>query len=419
MDDLSFLNYSRDGDVFYGQLPDPESYTHEFIDGAAWKAQLRLENMDVDDLENFFVSRFMTTLSVHHAGVEVWRGYIGYMRLVMRGIAYTKDEKKVVNRATCAYRSASDTTKDAYTDWYENDESLLRFGPFEKALNYGDEAKWHLGTDGWPVQYDGKQITEPDHWAITEVDHNAYPFMRSIAPSNEPDGLQVRAYGPAYFANKILIGRVENLTTTQLRTGGSDSAVVYGNEYPVGKEIKRIVEVVEYQSKLYSTAPLLYELEIAVDDGSSTQVLTIAGMDSPTGAWDRLRELSMLQDRNGNYYRLRVMMDGGVLYEPWDYTPVYYLFPPPRGLQNADGGKVTWQAKPEIIFLADQSKQLTQPGGWLANGDIYYPTRMTMRNGTEFPVMADDEYTESDYNAIMRQNAGRLERQKDDRSDNA
>lgn len=433
MEDLkavaSFLSYNTAGVLLedLGPYIQDGSYRHEWKEGPHY-AEFRItSDLATDDyMRDFFASRIMTRFSFHYGGgFERWRGKIGYMRLTLGGVSYIRDARKVINRVKTEYTSINDdVSMTRYTPWYENEESLTLYGPSESTVRFSGRANSILTSeDGVPIynEVTDAALTEIDQMAIDTVARNAYPFTRQISPSNDKSELLVMAFGPQVFAENILIsdGYLENNLRdglSGLRDAGDEyEDWVHGehanaSDYPVtvSGEFGRIVDLVDTVSSMYLDMPILYALDIS----DANELQTVAGVTSPSSAWKRLKELALLKDTNDKYYRLEVDLDGGVIYQPYSYTPVYYLTPPPGGLQTKDGKSPTWDAKPEMTRILDQHPQLSQPGGWLEDGNLIMPSRVTMRDGTEFPVFGDDELTEADYLAAYEANSQLIERMK-------
>ena len=222
----------------------------------------------------------------------------------------------------------------------------------------------------------------------------------------------------AYYIN-VLPWQLDDITNPyKLRQVASDSqfyeAYSHGDEITVSNEIKRILDVIADQADLYGGDPLLYALDIADNDR-----LTVAGVDRVVGCMTRLQELALLRDLNDDYYQLRIDLDGGVTYEKLTdggelvLSPVYGLYPAPRGLEYIGGnGKPTWDARPEVmkIFKAGSSEHI--PKTWLGDGRLRLHESVRMRDGATAAEFGKATFTKERFTRAVAANKRRLKRNK-------
>ena len=131
-----------------------------------------------------------------------------------------------------------------------------------------------------------------------------------------------------------------------------------------------------YSGSSNDADPLLKVLDIAANDTT-----TAVGVSSNVGAFDRLLELAKLRDSDGNFYKLLIRNDGGVIYEKFREKPDYYRYPLPRGLELPGGDTPTWEAKPGIIRYVDPESGPELPDTWLNDRRHNYYERAVMRDG--------------------------------------
>jgi hypothetical protein len=401
-----------------------------------------------DDLAHIFNHHFMRQIRVQFRGAERWRGFIGKMSLYRDNLILTKDIRNLTNAAKCEFQvKHSDAVwYKYYTHWYINEVSLKQYGNFEKALTYTSTLLEnatrtpptppglveYTGTDddGEPIytlvrDQDGRPVTEPEGRADEYIKRWSSPFTQSIAPGvTDNNYLDIQLYGAEILADRILLSdgtfayrlpsdveswnydEIDGSKIHQLRSVPSDSDyadVEHGDGATVSEEIGRIVDVVRYNSQLYGHEPLLYKIGIADNPRG-----TIAGVDKPTGAMTRLRELAQLRDFDDNVYRLRIEPDGGVLYEKYPTTPKYYSYPPPKGIQTSSEETPTWDARPEPIKIIGADWIDDLPETWLGDGSIVPVDRVTMRDGAEVAEFGTLEYTEDQFMATFKANQRRI-----------
>jgi hypothetical protein len=107
-------------------------------------------------------------------------------------------------------------------------------------------------------------------------------------------------------------------------------------------------------------------------------------------------------------YRLRIEPDGGVLYEKYPTRPVYYSYPPPKGIQTSSEETPTWDARPEPIKIIGADWIDDLPETWLGDGSIVPVDRVTMRDGAEVAEFGTLEYTEDQFMATFKANQRRI-----------
>lgn len=420
MDGVRIFGHSLSGNLIDEFSEHVSGYKHEWREGpyyADW--QFAPDSVSDEWMRDFFAARMMTKIKTTYEGTDVWGGLIGYMKLVYNGVMYLKDFRKVVNAVKTAYREEdADIGVYGYTDWFTNTESLALYGNMEKVMTYSGKVEAVLGDDGAPLRHEDTNapITEPEQMAMQEVARNAFPFVRQVAPAEAENSLQVMAFGRQMFAQHILLsdGYMANYgegDESGLRSLADDNTVIHSEidsttplpTTTVSAEIKRLVDIIDYQSTLYQPSRRMYALDISTANTSVTAI----GVSRVMSVWDRLKELALLPDQDGNYYRLQIEPDGGVIYGEYDYKPQYYLYPP---LKARDGTTPTWNARPGFIRVVDQPAQLVEPGGWLEDTNLIFASRVTMRDGTDAPIFGDDERTEADREAMITANKKRLEK---------
>ena len=170
--------------------------------------------------------------------------------------------------------------------------------------------------------------------------------------------------------------------------------IAYGGAVTVGYEVRRILNVINYHTGW------LYSKALATND-----TVTAAGVSSSIGAWDRLLELVKLRNSEGEYYRLKVLNDGGVVYEKFSEDVSYIRYPLPRGIETVGNTTPTWDAKPGIIKRIGDSPGKALPSTWLSDNRLAYYERTVMRDGDSVATFHGREWdTVDEYSAVDANN---------------
>ena len=405
-----------------------DDYVQEWTVGP-YRAQWRFSVPTIKEsgLRAWFANKLMARVRATYSGSGRWHGYITNMRMDYGGQRLIKDIANVVTAAKCRFNTDMDFVTDeeiansalyktksdmqfTYTGWSGSEEGLNRFGRIESMVyldNVQDINPWQL-VPGDPMDLGP---SEAHVLAEAEITRNSSPFVAQIAPASDSEKMEIRvtALGNAELANYIILGnaRLENPNSTGLRSVAEDSAYAATrriNEITVSQEIARIVDVVNYATDIEGRTPLLYDKGIEM----TNKVPTFPGVDSETGAMDRLKQLGQIRDLDENYYRLQVDLDGGVIYEQLDKTPRYYLYPPPKGLRTPGDKVPTWDAKPDIIKIIDPIYGVGLPNTWLGDGSLILPERSTMRMQQDVAAFVPDEHTEVDFRLAKEAHERRL-----------
>lgn len=440
--ELAFIGASRAGDVYGEFTKAVQAYRHEWQHGpykASWRFEVGDGIVKKSDLQHWFNDRLMSQISTHYKGAEVWRGFIGKMIMNLDGQMVTQDVMQMKNAVKCSfkYTDANDLISTGWTAWHANLDSLERYGNFEYALNLNlkpdqimdivdGQALGRREDPGHPTR-PSAPITEPDARADWEVAHYSTPLVDWGPGDPDRDYIEFTAYGAMALADKILLSdgpfayfidvlpwQLDDIISTnanELRQVAADSDYAdteYGDEITVTNEILRLLDVIAYQAELYGSDQLLFAREIAENNR-----LTVAGVASPVGVMTRLNELAKLRDLNNEYYEIRIDCDGGVTYAPVSTTPVYNLYPAPRGLKIGSGDVTpTWDARPELIRVMDTSMVHHLPDTAYGDGALRKQERVTMRDGGNAADFGSAKFNRQQYEAALRANKMRVKRAK-------
>ena len=375
---ITHYAYNRDGSLIESLTAGVSEYQHEHIEGA-YIASFSLVSgdgsIDDDRLRHWFDTRLMTEISTVFDGREVWRGFVWEMQLELNGELGVKSMENVANATKTRYTNTSGNI--VHTGWKLHPTSIETYGRKERILSVSSES-----------------LEEADERANVELQYSASPYNTAIAEIDSEDNvLRVTLVGRSIAANNIIL-----IADSELRDIADDDEVIdstdpryaisllgYGDGTDVGTMIRRAVEVAYYNSGL------LYALDIADND-----TVTLAGVSSNIGVYDRLVELAKLRDSDGNFYRLRIRNDGGVIYEQFNEHVDYLRYPAPRGLELPNGDKPTWEAKPGIQKRVDASVGIPLPDTWLSDKRLTFYERAVMRDGDKMASLHARSYDAAD-----------------------
>ena len=391
---LAHRTYHRDG-TFWGE---PTSgvieYEQEHMEGPYMaKFIFKSGEKGVTDagLKGWFNNKLMSQFETVFDGVVVWKGFVWEMELEMNGEVRIKSMEDVANAVKCSYTytitvvdglEEKEVSVDAWTDWFTNEESRERFGTKERIVSSSSSSSG-----------------EADERAEVEVQYSASPYTSAISYNDsEENTLSVTVVGRMVAANNVqlipenlrYIAQLEDTDDPLYDYSGDEVEDKYNDTITVSDEIRRIVLVVNY------SGGWLYVQDIMDNDTK-----TVAGVSSATGAFDRILELSKLRDSSGNFYRLSITSDGGVVYRPFEETADYIRYGKPRGIENIAGTKPTWNAKPGFIRYFDDTSGVGMPDTWVEDAQLAYYERTDMKDGDEIATFHGRELDASDvYNAI-------------------
>jgi len=450
-DDLSKLNFlsaSREGDR-RGEFTDAVlDYSHEIREGpyeCSWRFETGHEFsrinpyhemiMDQNIMRVWFNNYMMTQVETRYAGKIAWRGYIVKMIMNYDGYLISADATQMANTVKCSYQYESTIagtdpvqteTQTLWTPWYYNEYSLNNYGNWERAITYDGKLTDDLvqtDSDGFyraavDDSEDEIPLTEPENKASVTMERLSQPVLSVREGDKDANWMEFTAWGNMRLAEKVIIGD-ENFisSTTHLRTLLSTSdyyEVAWGEStigdnaraYTVTDEILRLLDIFAFQSYTYGGDPVLWPLDVQWNDRPC-----VAGVTTQKSIMQRLSELAELRDLSGNYYTLTIRYDGGVIYKQIDTTPVYQLYPAPKGLVWAGTDtRPTWGAVPGMYKIMDMSMLHRVPDTWLGDPSIrYYPTvRMSM--GAERADFGEADYTIERWYSAMAAEASEAER---------
>jgi hypothetical protein len=379
---LSFRVYNRDGTFKGSPNKGVREYQHEHIEGPFVASfSLISGEGDVTDtsLRAWFDSYLMCEFAAIYDGAEVWRGYIWEMQLELDGEMRVKSMEDMANAIKCRYTNGSGDV--VHTAWQEHDESIELYGRRERVVTSSSE--------------NSDEATER---AAAELQYNASPFTQAVAyVDTDANRLFVTCVGRQVAANSVQLLSDNDLQDRWGIDEPDATDPLYdlyqldnGDDTTVGDEMRRIVEVVK------ENGGWLYALDMATNDTE-----TAAGVSSNAGAFDRLVELAKLRDSDGNFYRLRLTNDGGVIYEQFSETVNYLRFPAPRGVEKRDGNKPMWDARPGIIKYVDVAAGAALPDTWLSDRRLSFAERTVMRDGDKVATFHHRDLDSTDiYRAI-------------------
>lgn len=371
-------------------------YQHEHMEGpyiASFVLQAGEGDTTDADLLRWFDSYLMYQWSTMYNGTEVWRGYIWEMQLELNGEVAIKSMEDMANATKCRYTNADGDV--IHTSWYTNTEAINRYGRKELVVTASTES--------------GDEATER---AQTELRYKSSPYTTPVAyRETTSNRIMVTAVGAMVAANNIV-----QVADSTLRDVVEDGTVLSEDDYlyqfqqtdyrdavTVSFEIKRIIATVNY------LGGWLYELDVEYNDTD-----TLASVAQNTGSFDRLYELSRLRNSDGDYFRLMVTNDGGVIYREFTETVDYLRYRAPRGLERPDGSKPTWGAKPGIIKRVDSSGGVPVPNTWLSDGRLSFAERVVMRDGDKVATFHGRELDPTDIYRAQEANRRWIERDREE-----
>ena len=253
---------------------------------------------------------------------------------------------------------------------------------------------------------------EAEERAATELKYSASPYSTPIAyRETDINRLLVTCVGRMIAANNIMV-----IADSALRDVSADDDLPeddpqytiqntsYGEIVTVSFEIKRLIAVANYNGSW------LYELDIDYND---TQ--TAAGVSQNIGTFDRMLELARIRNSDGDFYRLTVTNDGGVVYRTFSENVDYLRFKSPRGIERPDGRKPTWDAKPGIIKRVDSFGGVPVPDTWLSDGRLSFAERVVMRDGDKVATFHGRDIDATDIYRAQEANRRWIESRKDKR----
>ena len=373
---ISHLSYHLDGTLWGNPTAGVIEYQQEHMEGphiASFAFESGVGGVDDNGLRAWFDNRLMTEFATRYEGVEVWRGLIWEMRLEMGGEIRVKSMSDMANAVKTHYTN-TDGDK-VHTGFVLNDESIRRYGRKERVVTTSDAS-----------------LEEATERADVELLYSASPYTTVIGyQETNSHRLVITIVGRMVVANNVQLLVDTMRTISDKEDWGVDEdfgpspdcdtyltnpddvsceRVEYEDEVTVSYEIKRILNVISHQTGW------LYPKAIADND-----TVTVAGVSSSISAFARLRELAKLRNSDGEFYRLRVLNDGGVIYEKFREDVSYLRYSLPRGLETTGGTKPTWDAKPGIIKYVDMSSGAALPDTWLSDRRLSYYDRTVMRDG--------------------------------------
>lgn len=438
LQNLNFLSAARDGNA-RGEFTDAVvDYDHEIREGpyeCHWRFELGHEfsrinpyhqmQMEPHIMLVWFNNYLMTQVETRYKGSIVWRGNIVKMILNLDGYLMSIDATGMANAVKCSFQYEDEDDPDnsgtLWTAWHANEWSLKNYGNWERAIEHNGTLKSTsdlIQTDSQDnpqaaTDDDGDQITEPDNKASVTMERLGQPLLSIYEGEDGVGWMEFTAWGPQRLAERVLIGGEEFAYREVLLAGETEPSgnplrlrkvpddsmfvnVAWGDttigdnerKYTVTDEINRLLDVLRYQAETFGGNPVLWPLSIEWNDRPC-----VAGVESQSNVMKRLQELAELRDLSGNYYELIVRYDGGVTYRKLDRTPVYSLYPAPKGLTWAGSERrPTWDAVPGIYRVVDTSMLHRVPTTWIGNAVYRYSTAR-MRMGAERAEFGDEDYT--------------------------
>jgi hypothetical protein len=386
---LSFRAYHLDG-TFWGE---PTSgileYEQEHTEGPYMaKFLFRSGESGVGDtgLKSWFRNRLMTEIQVLFNGVDEWRGYVWEMELELDGKIRIKSMADMANAVKCRYTNTDGNS--IFTGWSYNSESIARYGRKEKIVSSNSSSG-----------------SEAEERAEAELFFSSSPYNKTItrvAPGENT--LRVTLAGRIVLGNNTMIlpdsVRANAITNIDDPLYDPDEkSIVYNSATVVSEEIRRLASVIQKQTGW------LYPLDIVANDTE-----TVVGVSSETGAWDRIVELARLRNSNGQFYRLQVTNNGGIIYRPFVEEEDYIHYPGQRGIRNLMDEIPTWDAKPGFIRDLDDQSGVGMPDTWLNDNQLSFYERTVMRDGNDIAEFHGKDLDAADVYGALDANRSRMEK---------
>ena len=403
MTDLTHLTYHRDGTFWGNATAGVREYQHEHMEGPHISSfALEAGEGAVDDagLRAWFDNRIMTQFATTFEGREVWRGYVWEMELQMGGEVRVKSMADMANAVKTLYTNTDGDR--VHTGWKTHAQSRTNFGTKERVVTASSSS-----------------LDEADERANVELQYSASPYTAAITyRETEKHRLLVTVAGRAVVANNVqmltdtmrVFDKIDDTSDPLYTFSGTDSEWPNndnkrpgepGNTITVGDEIRRIILIIKY------SGGWLFPRSLAANDTE-----TVVGVSSNVPAFDRMLELAKLRNSDGDFYRLTVENDGGVVYQRTTEDVDYLRYPLPRGLENPDGTKPTWGAKPGIVKYVDVYGGPALPVTQFNDRRLTFYPRTVMRDGAPVVEFMPRDFGAADIYGALDANRRAIERQK-------
>lgn len=430
-DGLSFFALTK-ADRFVSEFTAAvQRYSAEYMEGpyrAEWEFIVGERGVTDSLIDEWFNTRLSLPVEVHENGALAWRGYVYEMEHYRRGMLRKRTCDGLANVVKVQFQDEFDDGKTKYSEWYKAQASIDLYGPWEKIIQHSGGNSWVYDPDRNGPAIDpetGEGITELDERAAVELAYSSDPFAVGGMTFLGDDGsraasLHVVCVGSMVLADNVMLSngqlpdqlkadgeRVDPYRGLRYTGNAKWNQYSHGDEISVGDEVARIVDVIR------ATGRPLYPLRIATND-----IPTAAGVATPTSAYKRLVELAKLRNSRGQYYRLQIEPDGGVIYDVVPDKPrADYLFyaasERPRVLLP-DGKTVpAWRARPGFVRVIDDQSGMGLPNTWLADTELHYVERTSMREGDDGASFHQREFDIADVYAAEAANLRWIESNED------
>jgi hypothetical protein len=407
---LTVVVTSRDGSEFIADLTDmAQDVSQEWTEGpstASFEVVAGEQGASEDLFDTWWNGALMARVEIGFEGRVCWSGYISRMERVAEGMSATISIRDMANAVKAKYKDEWNG-KTRYTAWVTNADAQERFGHFERVIEFNGKAKAMLNEDGSIKLRDpedpSSRYTEVHKAVDAELKYAAGPTLEGVEfDTFDAPSIRFTAVGEATIANTVQVSDgwiADNGDGMTLRSRGEayPDGFAVGSQTTVGDEILRIVQVCQHNG-------WLYPLEIEDND-----TMTTAGVETPMGAWDRILELAALQNQAGEFYRLAIEPDGGVIYRRMGYEPDY-LYLKGAGFAKTDLSLPTWHARPGIVNFGNE--HISLPGTHMPLPNLVYMERVTMREGYDMAAVTMRNRTPGDTRRAYETNLQRLKRAK-------
>lgn len=377
---LNFRAFNVNGDLVSADLLGVQEYSHEHIYGpyrASFVMREGEQGATADALQNIFETWLLNEIVTIWRGREVFGGLVWSMELTRGGIVRLNSAENMANRVCCSYR---DQDEPYYTYWFENADSVERYGGLERIIKME-------GNIGVAKDATGEGLTHPDYgwlyepeWRVqTELNRWSRPKVLLdgvVSPGGEskttgPAELRVELVGRQVAADRIYLNDGNISTSTQTwtpfgpltgslgspalqdrgkhlrRTGDAVfDAMEWNEETTVGTEFRRVLAVIAYQGGW------LFARDVA-----ESGVIAYAGATRPMTAWQRLLELSSSAKPDYSEIDLTVDIDGGVNWRPRSESdPEMFVYPGTGQIVDGNREPISWGARPGLLRVVDRAR---------------------------------------------------------------
>lgn len=420
--------------------------------GGYWDGSFLLRG-EIGELGQFFDNWLGYRVKETGAGTLTWRGFVWEMQLVHKGVARVRSLLDLSNYVYATYVTTDDPPQVVTSSAAQNALSVARYGRKEQLLlldsypqtaaeakrdTYLTDHAWSysipvdvnldrplgdtyievfLAGDVWTANYRYESVTglDENQGAISYTDESGAETFTDAGQDftawqttsgnalysiwvHNSDGSTSWGYLGAKVSNtEIRVYSDQALTTAGWNGDGDTSKTpssysIYG---PVSEWIKDIVNT---DCEFLSVGSIEQNL---LQTHQETSI--------PRRAWDIMKELTELGDKNGNPYRLYADLDGYMHYGQIDTDPLYYLWNG-KYYNSAGGTQVEanpWQLQPGVVRDLSYPQKQTEYLPWLTDIRDFYVTEWEVgvnfgaRPKTDFYAAEDILTAQMNYNQIL------------------